>query len=295
MIKRVHFKSSWLAYAFVLPQIAITLVFFIWPAVLALKQAFYRQDAWGINPPTFVGFAQFESLFSDPEYLHTLWRTLWFSAAITVLSMAVALLLAAIADTFIKRSRWYRTLLIIPYAVAPVLAGALWFFLLNPSLGIVAGWLGHFGIHWNPKINGGQAAGMLIIAGAWNYVSYNFLFFLAGMQSIPKSLIEAAAIDGAGPIRRFRDVVLPLISPTIFFLIVMNVVYAFFDTFSLIDGVTQGGPGNSTTTLVYQVFQDGYIGHQYGKSAAESVLMILLVSILTVIQFRYVERKVSYA
>lgn len=295
MLKRVHFKVGFAPYLFLLPQLAITLIFFIWPAGLAVKDAFYRQDTWGLKPPQFVGLEHFNTLLHSKDYLDTFLRTLGFSAMIALLSMLVALFLAAAADYLLKQSKIYRSFIIAPYAVAPILAGTLWWFLFNPTLGIIAGWLDMVGVDWNHKINGGQAMTLIIIAAAWNYISYNFLFFLAGMQSIPRSLIEAAAIDGAGPVRRFRDLILPLLSPTTFFLVVMNAVYAFFETFGIIDGITQGGPGESTTTLVYKVYQDGYVGHQYGLSSAQSVILIVIVSLLTFIQFRFVERKVSYA
>lgn len=295
MIKRVHFKVSWLPYAFLLPQLTITSIFFLWPAGETVYQAFTQQDAWGINPPTFVGWENFQTIWTDPDYRHTFWRTIGFTAAVTALSMSVALILAGCADYLMKKSHFYRSFLIVPYAVAPVLAGSLWLFLFNPTLGIVSNWLKDAGIPWNHYLNGNQAFLLVIIAAAWNHISYNFLFFLAGMQSIPRSLIEAAAIDGAGPVRRFRDHIIPLLTPTIFFLIIMNLTYSFFDTFGIIHGVTQGGPGNATTTLVYKVFADGYIGHQHGIAGAQSVIMILLVVILTIVQFRFVERKVSYA
>lgn len=295
MIKRIHYPTSWLPYAFLLPQLAITAIFFLWPAVETLQQAFYQQDAFGLNPPTFVGLDNFQLLWRDIEYRHTFIRTIGFTATTTILSMSIALVLAGCADYLMKQSRLYRSFIILPYAIAPILAGSLWLFLFNPTIGIVAGWLQQLGINWNYHLNGGQAMFLITIAAAWNHISYNFLFLLAAMQSIPRALIEAATIDGAGPIRRFRDIILPLLTPTLFFLIIMNITYAFFDTFAIIHGVTQGGPGNATTTLVYKVFSDGYIGHQDGFAAAQSLVMITLVVLLTMIQFRFVERKVSYA
>ncbi len=293
--KRVHFKGGVLPYVFLLPQVAVTVIFFLYPAGMAIEEAFYTQDAFGIHPPTFVGLTHFTALFNDRGYLDSFLRTVFFSASVMLLSMGVALLLAAVADYLFKQSRLYRTLLIIPYAVAPVLAGVLWLFLFNPTLGIVAERLQALGIDWNQKVHGVQAMALIILAAAWNHLSYNFLFFFAAMQSIPRSLIEACAIDGAGPVRRFFDLIFPLLSPTTFFLVVTNLIYAFFETFPLIDAVTQGGPGESTTTLVYKVFQDGYVGHRYGASAAQSVVLITIVSLLTFVQFRFVERKVSYA
>lgn len=293
MLKRVHFPSSPLPYLLVAPQIVITLVFFIWPASQALYQSFLIEDAFGLSHE-FVWFENFELLFEDDQYLKSFGRTIFFSAAVAALSMSIALILAAFADRVIRGAMAYRTLLIWPYAVAPVLAGALWVFMFNPTLGILSYLLENFGVEWNHYLNGSQAMGLVIMAAAWKQVAYNFLFYLAAMQSIPKSVIEAAAIDGAGPLRRFVTIVFPLISPTTFFLLVINAVYAFFDTFGIIHAVTQGGPANATTILVYKVYNDGFVGLDLGGSAAQSVILMAMVIAMTVVQFRYVERRVEY-
>ena len=293
MLKRVHFPSSPLPYLLVAPQILITLIFFIWPAVQAVYQSFLIEDAFGLSTE-FVWFENFIFLFDDDQYLSSFSRTIFFSIAVAFLSMSVALLLAGFADRVVRGATAYRTLLIWPYAVAPVMAGALWVFMFNPTLGIFPFLLDMVGVDWNHYLNGGQAMALVIIAAAWKQIAYNFLFYLAAMQSIPSSVIEAAAIDGAGPLRRFWDLVFPLISPTTFFLIVINVVYAFFDTFGIIHAITQGGPANATTILVYKVYNDGFVGLDLGGSAAQSVILMIMVIAITVVQFRYVERKVEY-
>ncbi|MEC8196079.1 MAG: sn-glycerol-3-phosphate ABC transporter permease UgpA [Pseudomonadota bacterium] len=293
MLKRVHFPTSVLPYLLAAPQIIITLIFFIWPASQAVYQSFLIEDAFGLSTE-FVWFENFQILFEDELYLESFWRTIIFSAAVAVLSMGSALILAAFADRVVRGATTYRTLMIWPYAVAPVLAGALWVFMFNPTLGIFPYILEFIGIDWNHYLNGTHAMLLVIFAAAWKQIAYNFLFYLAAMQSIPRSLIEAAAIDGAGPVRRFWDHIFPLISPTTFFLLVINAVYAFFDTFGIIHAVTQGGPANSTTILVYKVFNDGFVGLDLGGSAAQSVILMILVIAMTVVQFRYVERKVEY-
>ncbi|MCT4656959.1 MAG: sn-glycerol-3-phosphate ABC transporter permease UgpA [Cohaesibacter sp.] len=293
MIKRVHFPASPLPYLLVAPQILITIVFFIWPASQALYQSFLIEDAFGLGSE-FVWFENFELLFEDEHYIDSFLRTAFFSAAVALLSMSIALVLAGFADRVIKGATFYRTLLIWPYAIAPVLAGALWVFMFNPTLGIFPYFLEMIGVTWNHYLNGNQAMALVIMAAAWKQVAYNFLFYLAAMQSIPKSVIEAAAIDGAGPVKRFSTIIFPLISPTTFFLLVINVVYAFFETFGIIHAVTQGGPANSTTILVYKVFNDGFVGLDLGGSAAQSVILMIIVIAMTVVQFRYVERKVEY-
>ncbi len=293
MLKRVHFPTSYLPYLLVAPQIIITLVFFIWPASQAMYQSLLIEDAFGLSTE-FVWFENFQVLFEDPKYYESFVRTMWFSGAVALLSMGMAIILAGFADRVIRGAMVYRTLLIWPYAVAPVLAGALWVFMFNPTLGIISYFLEGFGIDWNHYLNKSQAMGLVIMAAAWKQVAYNFLFYLAAMQSIPKSVIEAAAIDGAGPLKRFWTIVFPLISPTTFFLIVINAVYAFFDTFGIIHAVTQGGPAGSTNILVYKVYNDGFVGLDLGGSAAQSVILMILVIAMTVVQFRFVERKVEY-
>ncbi len=293
MLKRVHFNASFLCYLLVAPQIAITLVFFIWPASQALYQSFLIEDAFGLSTE-FVWFDNFAALFGSDHYLKTFVRTAGFSLAVTLLSMSLALLFAAMADRTVRTATTYRTLLVWPYAVAPAVAGALWMFMFDPTLGILAYMLDGLDYDWNHRLNGGQAMALIIFAAAWKQISYNFLFFLAGMQAIPRSLIEASAIDGAGPWRRFWTIIFPLISPTTFFLMIMNVVYAFFDTFGIVHAVTKGGPAQATEILVYKVYKDGFIGLDLGSSAAQSVILMIIVIGLTVIQFRYIERRVEY-
>jgi sn-glycerol 3-phosphate transport system permease protein len=293
MQKQAIFQSKLLPYALVAPQLAIVLIFFYWPAVQAVIQSFLLQDAFGLSK-SFVWFDNYLDLFSDRSYFEAIVRTFFFSFAIAVSSLALALLLAVMADKPLRGGSLYRTLLIWPYAVAPPVVGVLWIFMLHPSLGVLSRYLRAAGIDWNPLLDGNQAATLVILAAAWKQISYNFLFFLAGLQSIPKSVLEAAAIDGARPMRRFWTVTFPLLSPTIFFLLVVNIVYAFFDTFGIIDTMTRGGPGKSTETLVYKVYTDGLLGGNLGSSAAQSVILMIMVIVLTGIQFRFVERKVTY-
>jgi sn-glycerol 3-phosphate transport system permease protein len=282
-----------LPYALVAPQLAIVLIFFYWPALQAVIQSFLLQDAFGLSS-SFVWFDNYIELLKDPAYFEAIVRTFFFSFAIAVSSLSFALLLAVMADKPLRGSMLYRTLLIWPYAVAPPVVGVLWIFMLHPSLGVLARYLRAAGVDWNPLLDGNQAAALIILAAAWKQISYNFLFFLAGLQAIPKSVFEAAAIDGARPMRRFWTVTFPLLSPTIFFLLVVNIVYAFFDTFGIIDTMTRGGPGTSTVTLVYKVYSDGLLGGNLGSSAAQSVILMAIVIVLTAIQFRFVERKVTY-
>jgi sn-glycerol 3-phosphate transport system permease protein len=291
--KRVVFRSAWLPYALVAPQIAVTLVFFFWPAVQAGWYSFQLQDAFG-ERTQFVGLANFAALFRDSNYLHSFQITAFFSVMVAGSGIAISLLLAAMADRVIRGALAYRTLLIWPYAVASAVAGVLWLFLFAPSIGIITFALRSMGINWDWVLQGNQAMLLVVIAATWKQISYNFLFFVAGLQSIPKSLIEAAAIDGAGPGRRFRTIVLPLLSPTAFFLLVVNIVYAFFDTFGVIDATTQGGPAGATQILVYKVYYDGVKAADLGGSSAQSVILMVIVIALTVVQFRYIERKVQY-
>lgn len=289
----VHFPQKKLPYLLLLPQLVITFIFFLWPAEQAFEQAFYQEDAFGLSR-TFVGLENFITLFSDPAYYESMVVTIVFSFSVAFLGLSIALWLAVMADRVIRGKLAYQTMLIWPYAVAPVLAGVLWWILFDPSMGPVALWLKYIGIDWNHFLNGDQAMILVVISATWKQISYNFLFFLAGLQAIPKSLIEAASIDGATPFKRFWNIVFPLLSPTTFFLLVVNLVYAFFDTFGVIDATTQGGPGGSTATMVYKVFSDGFIGLDLGGSAAQSVVLMFLVGVMTVIQFRYIERKVEY-
>ena len=293
MEKRVRFKSAWLPWLLVAPQLAIVIVFFFWPAGQAIYQSFLREDAFGTSTE-FVGLENFTQLFNDPSYLASFKTTLIFSVLVAVLGLSISLVLAVMADRVIKGATGYKTLLIWPYAVAPAVAGVLWLFMFAPSIGVVAWGLRQIGFNWNHLLDGTHAMALIVMAAVWKQISYNFLFFLAGLQSVPKSLIEAAAIDGAGPWRRFWTVQFPLLSPTTFFLLVMNVIYAFFDTFGIVDAATHGGPGKDTAILVYKVYFDGFKGLDLGGSAAQSVVLMAIVILLTVVQFRYIERRVQY-
>jgi sn-glycerol 3-phosphate transport system permease protein len=293
MERKVTYPGLALPYALLLPQILIIIVFFYLPAGQALWMSTLLQDPLGLSVQ-FVGFENFVTVLSDPAYRQTIARTFFFSIMVTILAMVPAVLLALMADKVVRGATPYKTILIIPYAIAPAVAGALWLFLFNPSVGIVSHYLGKIGVDWNPRIDGADAMALIIIASAWKQIAYNFVFFLAGLQSIPKSLIEAAQIDGAGERRRFFTIILPLLSPTTFFLLVVNFVYAFFETFGVVHAATQGGPGKSTEIMIYKVWYDGFIAQDLGRSAAQSVILMAIVVALTVIQFRFVERKVHY-
>jgi sn-glycerol 3-phosphate transport system permease protein len=293
MEKRVVFRSVWLPYILLAPQIAITVIFFFLPAFQAAWFSFQLQDAFGLETE-FVGLRNFNELFSDSHYLDSFRITALFSALVATLGIGISLVLATMADRVLRGALAYKTLLIWPYAVAPAVAGVLWAFLVAPSVGIITFALKQVGIEWNWVLRGDQAMALVVIASVWKQISYNFLFFLAGLQSIPKSLIEAAAIDGAGPMRRFWTVIFPLLTPTTFFLLVVNMVYAFFDTFGVIDATTQGGPAGATQILVYKVYHDGIKSADIGGSSAQSVVLMIIVIALTVAQFRFIERKVHY-
>ena len=293
MEKRVTFNERWLPYLLVAPQMIITLVFFFWPSGTAVWQSLLVEDAFGGNTK-FVWFENFIALFNDPAYFDSVRVTVVFSALVAAVGLALSLLLAVMADRVIRGASFYKTILVWPYAVAPAVAGVLWGFLFNPSVGTVSWLLKGIGIDFNYVSNGNQALMLIAIAAIWNQVSYNFLFFLAGLQSIPKSLIEAAAIAGAGPGRRFWDIAFPLLSPTGFFLLVVNVIYAFFGTFGVVASLTQGGPGQATNILVYKVWNDGFRGQDLGGSSAQSVILMIVVILLTVVQFRFIERRVHY-
>jgi len=293
MEKRAFFRGRWLPYALVAPQLAITVIFFFLPAGEALYQSVLLQDAFGASTE-FVGLENFRRLFADPGYIASFRVTALFSALVAGLGLGVSLLLAVFADRLIRGATAIKTLLIWPYAVAPAIAGVLWLFMFNPTLGVVAHWIRSAGVDWNFLLKGDQALLLLVMAAVWKQISYNFVFFLAGLQAIPKSLIEAAAIDGAGPARRFWTIVFPLLSPTTFFLLVVNIVYAFFETFAIVDAITQGGPGQETSILVYKVYHDGFKALDFGGSAAQSVVLMVIVITLTVLQFRFIERRVNY-
>ncbi|MBN9595916.1 MAG: sn-glycerol-3-phosphate ABC transporter permease UgpA [Afipia sp.] len=293
MEKSATFNNRLLPYLLLAPQLAITFIFFYWPASQAMWQSFLREDAFGLTSQ-FVGLENYQTLFAQPEYYKAIWVTVVFSTLVAFLSLSIALLFATQADKNLKAAPAFKTFLIWPYAVAPAIAGVLWIFMFHPSLGTLARPLRGFGFDWNPLLNGNHAMTLVVMAAVWKQISYNFLFFLAGLQSIPKSVLEASAIDGAGPLRRFWTIVFPLLSPTTFFLLVVNVVYVFFDTFGIIDAVTGGGPAGATTTMVYKVYADGRLGGDLGGSAAQSVVLMVIVIALTAVQFRYVERKVQY-
>jgi sn-glycerol 3-phosphate transport system permease protein len=294
MQRRVTFPNRVLPYLLLAPQIAITSVFFFWPAFQAVKQSLYREDPFGLSS-AFVGLENFQAVLTDPNYLHSMRVTVVFSLSVAVAALAAALLLAVMTDRVVKGRGVYRTLLIWPYAVAPAVAGMLWLFLFSPAMGTLAFLLRRAGVPWDPLLDGDQAMALVVVAAAWKQVSYNFIFFMAGLQAIPRSLIEAAAIDGAGPWRRFWSIVFPLLSPVSFYLLVVNTCYAFFDTFGIIHAVTGGGPAKATETLVYKVFNDGYVNLDLGSSSAQSVILMAIVIGLTAVQFRYVEKKVHYS
>jgi sn-glycerol 3-phosphate transport system permease protein len=293
MERRVVFPQRVLPYLLVAPQLAVTIVFFFWPTGQAVRQSLLREDPFGLSSQ-FVGLDNFAEVLSDPSYAHSLWITALFSIAVTVLALAPALLLAVMADRVVRGARLYRTVIMLPYAVAPAVAGVLWLFLFLPGVGLGAYALRALGVDWNYVLRGEQAMALVTLAAAWKQISYNFLFFLAGLQAIPRSLLEAAAIDGAGRTRRFWTIVFPLLSPTTFFLLVVNVVYAFFDTFGVIHAVTGGGPAKATEILVFKVFYDGVVALDLGGSSAQSVILMAIVILLTAVQFRYVERRVHY-
>ncbi|MEA1967111.1 MAG: sn-glycerol-3-phosphate ABC transporter permease UgpA [Thermodesulfobacteriota bacterium] len=294
MIKRSFFQSKYLPYLLIFPQIAITLTFFYWPAIQGMIQSMLLSDPFG-RQSKFVWFYNYIELFTDPLYLQSIFTTLTFSIAVAAVSLSLGLFIATMANRALKGKAIVRTMLIWPYAVAPAISGIMWLFLLHPSYGVVAlamkKWLG---VDWNPVLEGNDAMVMIIMASAWKQISYNFVFFMAGLQAIPKSLIEAAAMDGASPFRRFVTITMPLLTPTFFFLSVMNIIYSFFETFGIIHTVTQGGPGGSTNILVYKVYQDGFVGLNLGSSAAQSVVLMSLIIFITILQFKFVEKKVQY-
>ena len=293
MEKRAVFRSNWLPWVLIAPQAVVIAVFFFWPAAQVLLQSVQQTNPFGTSVE-WVALENFENLWNDPTYLASFSTTAVFSVLVALLGLSISLLLAVFADRIVKAALAYRTMLILPYAVAPAVAGVLWLFMLAPSVGVVSFWLRALGVDWNPLLDGQEAMVLVVIAAVWKQISYNFLFFLAGLQSIPKSLIEAAAIDGARPWRRFWTIVFPLLSPTTFFLLVINIVYAFFETFGIIDAATSGGPGKDTSILVYKIYYDGFKAMDLGASAAQSVVLMVIVVMLTVVQFKFVEKKVNY-
>ena len=293
MEKRAVFQNRWLPYALVLPQLLITFIFFFLPAGQAVMQSVMMEDPFGLSTE-FVGLANFRELFADPNYIASFKITILYAVLVAFSGLAISLLLAVCADRVLRGGGVYKTFLIVPYAIAPAVAGVRWMFIFNPTLGTLSHALRAFGLDWNYMVHSGHALTLIVIAAVWKQVSYNFIFFLAGLQAVPKSLLEAAAMDGAGPFRRFWSVVFPLLSPTTFFLLVMNVVYAFFETFAIVDATTMGGPGQDTNILVYKVFVDGFRNMNFGGSAAQSVILMVMVIALTVFQFRFIERRVNY-
>lgn len=293
LVKRSHFTTSIWPYLLIAPQLIITVVFFIWPAGAALKQAFYRGDAFGLHSH-FIAFDNFKALFQEPSYLNAIIMSSFYSLGVVIFALLPALLIAVLVSNVFRGRIIYRTLFIWPYAVAPAVAGMLWRFLFNPAVGVVSHWLHLLGYDWNYTIHWGQALFLVTLAAAWQQFSYNFLFFLAGILAIPNSVFEAAALDGAHALRRFKDIILPLLSPITFFLIVVNIIYAFFNTFGIIQVITQGGPSDATDILIYKVYNDGFLGLDLGGSSAQSVILMLIVIALTVFQFRYIEKKVHY-
>jgi sn-glycerol 3-phosphate transport system permease protein len=293
MDRKVYFNNKALPYLLLAPQLAVTAVFFFWPAGQALFMSVLQQDPFGARV-VFVGLENFAALIAEPDYLAAMWRTAWFSLAVTLLAMVPALLLAVMADRVARWATFYKTTLIVPYAIAPAVAGVLWLFMFNPAIGSVAWVMKSLGVDWNPTLNGTHAMWLVILASAWKQIAYNFLFFLAGLQSIPRSLLEAASIDGASEARKFWTVVFPLLSPTTFFLLVVNLVYAFFDTLGVVHAVTGGGPAKATEILVYKVYYDGVHALDLGSSSAQSVILMAIVIGLTFVQFRFIERKVHY-
>lgn len=293
MRRNAIFKNKLLPYLLLAPQLIITLLFFFWPAGVGVYQSMFIQDAFGFKK-IFVGLENYAILFRDPLYIESAKVTLVFSVAVTLLALIPALILAVMSDTVIRGATGYRTLLIWPYAVAPAIAAVLWLFIFHPSVGSLGRGLQQLGIPWDYRNNGPQALLLVILAASWKQISYNFIFFIAGLQAIPKSLVEAAAIDGAGAVRRFMRIVFPLLSPTTFFLLIVNIIYSFFETFGTIDALTSGGPGRATTTLIYKVYRDGYINHDLGSSSAQSVVLMIAVILITIVQFRYIERRVHY-
>lgn len=293
MQEKVTFRHPLLPYVLLAPQLAVTLVFFFWPAGQSVWASFFRENAFGGNR-TFVGLANYTALFAQPGYYQAMKVTVLFAVAVTLVGLGLSLILAAMADRVVKGAAVYKTVLIVPYAVAPAIIGTLIAFILSPSIGIVSFYLHRLGISWNPALNPRDALVLVVVSAVWNQISYNFLFFLAGLQAVPQTVIEAAAIDGAGPVRRFVDLVFPLLAPTTFFLFVVNVIYAFFETFAIIDITTGGGPGTATTTMVYSVYQAAFQTYDYGSSGAQSVILMLVIMALTFFQFRYIEKKIHY-
>lgn len=282
------------AWLFIVPQLVITLVFFIWPACNALLQSFFYTDAFGLHKK-FAGLLNFTDLFFDPSYAKAIGVTFIIAVSVTACTMVLGLLMAVLVSHRGCSQRIYKSLLIWPYAVAPAVAAILWRFLCHPTLGWLTQVLHAIGIHFDYVNHVSQALLVVILTASWQQFSYNFLFYFAALKAIPSSLIDAAIIDGASSRQRFWQIIFPLLSPTTFFLLIMNLMYGFFDTFGIIQVMTHGGPGNSTTNLIYKVYRDGFEGMDLGSSSAQSVLLMVIVVIVSLIQFKYLERKVHYA
>ena len=294
--KQYEFKAKGLPYLLVTPQMVIVFIFFFWPAAQAIMQSFYLQDPFG-GRLIFVGLENYTNLFTNPDsnYGNSFLVSTAFALAVTVLAMSVSLFLAIQANKKIKFSNFYTTMLIWPYAVATLVASVIWLFMFNPNIGVVAWFLRHkLGVDWNYLLNFNHAFILITLTAAWKQLAYNFVFFLAGLQSVPVTLLEAAVVDGASPFTRFWKITFPLLAPTTFYLLVMNLVYGFFETFPIIHGMTQGGPGKSTATMVYKVWRDGVVNLDLGGSSAQSVILMIMVIGLTVFQFRFIERKITY-
>jgi sn-glycerol 3-phosphate transport system permease protein len=293
MIKRVIFPNRVLPYLLLAPQFFVILIFFYGPATAALFNSFLLANPFGTGSK-FVWLDNFTRLWRTAEYLSSFVVTAVFSVGVMITALSFGLAFAVAANRVRLGAGFYKSFLIFPYAIAPVLSGVLWLFIFHPTFGVASYLIGLAGIRWNPMLSGTQAMILVILAASWKQISYNFVFFLAGLQSIPMGVLEAASVDGANVFRRFWSITFPLLTPTMFFLMVVNVTYAFFDTFAIIHAVTNGGPGQSTSILVYKVYADGFIGLNLGSSSAQSVILMIIVISLTVLQFRYIERKVQY-
>lgn len=293
-MKRTLFRNRWLPYALVLPQVAVTLVFFFWPAFVSLRLSFFKSSPFG-ERQIFVGLENFERLFISSEYLRSVISSLLFAAGVTLIGLSVSLGLAVLANQKIRGLPFYRTMLLWPYGIAPAVSGIIWLFIFHPSYGILPYVLSSvLAYDFNWLLRGWVAMLLIVGAAVWKQLGYNLAFFLAGLQAIPNSVLEAASVDGAGAARRFFAITFPLLSPVTFFLLILNMTFAFFETFGLIHAVTQGGPGDATSIMVYKAYTDGFVHLQLGSSAAQSVVLMLLVIGLTVLQFRYTEKQVVY-
>lgn len=293
MEKRVVFKSWWLGILFVLPQVLLVFTFVYWPTGAAMVWAFTFEQPWG-GGSEWAGFANFEQVFADTAYWAAMLRNIIFTLSTTVICVAVGGMMALLCDRQLRGYQIFRTVLVWPYAVVAPAAALAFRFIFAPDSGIFAALNQAYPGIWNPAQSGVQAMIMIIVCFSWKYIAYSFIFFVAGLQAIPRTLIEAAAMDGSGPLRRMWDIQIPLLTPTLFFLIVINVAESFQDSFGIVDVMTDGGPAKSTELLVYKNYFDGFRGLDYSGAAAQSIAMILLMVAVTYLQFRYVERRVNY-